>query len=162
MDYHLKPLSKTCAETGDELMPGSLCYSALVEQDGRYVRVDYSEEGWPGPVENSIGFWKHRIPDVVSDKPKPPDADDLLTYFEQLTEDANPARDKLRYVLGLLLLQKRRLKMDGTRRDGDTEFLQLIGSHGEGPYEVQDFDLSDDELQTLQQSVSALLTGGVD
>lgn len=162
MDYHLKPLSKTCAATGAELTPGSVCYSTMVEQDGRFVRVDYSEDGWRGVDDGVIGFWKHRIPEVISDRPKPPDADDLLTYFEQLTEDANPARDKLRYVLGLLLMQKRRLKLDGTRTEGDTEFLQLVGSHGEGPYEVQDFDLTDDERQSLQQSVSALLTGGVE
>ena len=130
MDYHVKPVGKTCAATGEDLSPGSNCISALVEDDGRFVRLDFLENSWPGPVDGLVGFWKHRIPEVVSDKPKPPDVDDLLTYFEQLTEDANPAREKLRYVLGLLLLQKRRLKVDGTRRDGDVDFLQLLGSHG--------------------------------
>jgi hypothetical protein len=157
MDYQLKPIGKTCAATGEELSPGTECYSVLLEENGRNTRQDFSAAGWSGPPENAVGYWRTSVPEPNDVKPKPLDSESLLQSFEQLSEDANPAQEKLRFVTALLLVQKRRLKLDGSRRDGDIEFLQLVGSHGEGPYEVREFDLSADERQELQQAVDAFL-----
>lgn len=157
MDYQLKRAAKTCAATGEAIAPGATCYSALVEEDGRFVRVDYAEQNWNGPPENAVGFWRTVVPDEAPSKPKPLDSDTLLEYFEQLCEEANPAREKLQYVMALLLLQKRRLNIDRRRCDGEMEFLQLIGSRGEGPYEVREHPLSDEERETLQSEVDAFL-----
>jgi hypothetical protein len=158
MDYHLKPIGKTCAATGAELVPGSTCYSVLVEKDGEFVRVDYSPAGWSGPQEGVVGYWKCVVPHPVQNTAKPLDADALMRYFEQLGEDPNPAQEKFRYVLALLLLQKRRLKVDGSRQDGDIEYLQLSGCRGEGTFEVRDPQLADDEIQQIQQGLNAHLT----
>jgi hypothetical protein len=158
MDYHLKPIGKTCAATGAELVPGSTCYSVLVEQDGEFVRVDYSPAGWSGPPEGIVGYWQCVVPHPVQNAAKPLDADALMRYFEQLGEDPNPAQEKFRYVLALLLLQKRRLKVDGSRQDGDVEYLQLTGCRGEGTFEVRDPQLADDEIQQIQQGLNAHLT----
>jgi hypothetical protein len=158
MDYQLKPIGKTCSASGEELKPGAECYSILVEENGRFTRRDFSTAGWNGPPENVVGYWRTTVPEQNDDKPKPLDADTLLNSFEQLAEDANPAQEKLRFVMALLLVQKRRLKLDGSRRDGEIEFLQLVGSHGEGPYEVREFDLTADERQQLQTAVDAFLS----
>lgn len=154
MDYHLKPIAKTCAATGRELTPGSRCFSALVERDGGPVRFDYTEEGWSGPPEGTIGYWQTRVPSPAETAARPLDPDALMRYFEQLCEDANPAQDKFRYVLALLLLQKRRLKIEGSRQDGETEYLQLGGSRGEGSFEVRDQQLTDEEIAQLQQALN--------
>ncbi len=158
MDYHLKSIGKTCAETGEELSPGSLCYSALVEKGERYERLDFSEAGWSGPPEDAIGYWKTIIPDNQSTKAAPLDADALMNYFEQLCEDANPVQEKFAYVLSLLLLQKRRLKIDGPRVDGDIEYLIFVGARGEGPFEIRDQNLSEEEIIQLQASLNQHLT----
>ena len=81
-----------------------------------------------------------------------------MRYFEQLSEDPNPAHEQMHYVLALLLLQKRRLKIDGQRTDEyGNEFLQVIGSKSEGPYEVVDQDLSEQEIANLQATLNAQL-----
>ena len=108
MDYHLKPIAKTCTATGREFMSGVQCHSALVELNGKLVRFDYSEEGWAGPPDGTIGFWKSVVPEPTETQAKPLDADALMRYFEQLCEDANPAQDKFRYVVALLLLLQTR------------------------------------------------------
>ena len=132
MDYHVKPVGKTCAATGKDLVPGSQCRSVLVEEGGAVTRFDYAEEAWPGTPENAVAIWRFQVPDAEADgKRKPLDGDTLLACFEQMSDDANPANDKLRFVLALLLVQKRRLRMDGGRRDGDITYLQLIGNRGE-------------------------------
>lgn len=159
MDYQLKPVGKTCSVTGKPLEPGSLCHSVLLEQDGEPVRLDYSAEGWNGPPEGAVGYWKCLVPVPTPTHAAALDADQLMRYFEQLSEDAQPAQEKFRYVLALLLLQKRRLRIEGSRRDGEIEYLQVAGTHGEGQFEVRDHQLASEEIQQLQQNLDAHLSG---
>ena len=158
MDYRFKPLSKTCAGTGEPLVPGSVCYSALVEINGSLERVDYSEEGWDGLPEGGVGYWKSKVPEVEKKQVATTDPEALMGYFEQIIEESNPQQEKISYVLSLYLLQRRRLKLDGsTQRDG-VEYLQLSGSRGEGPYEVRDQQLPKDEISALQVVLNQQLT----
>ena len=156
MDYQLKPIGKTCAGTGVELVPGETCYSAAVEQDGKLIRLDYRQEAWQGPPEGTLGYWKCVVPDAAA-QVKPLDPDALLRYFEQLCEETNPAQQKLAWILSLLLVQKRRLQIDGSRSDGDIEYIRLTGSKGEGPYEVREQELADEEVETLQRELNTHL-----
>ena len=150
MEYRVKPISKTCAVTGEPLTPGAIVHSVLVEHEGETVRLDFSQVGWNGPPSGTIAQWRATVPPPADDKPKPLDADSLLDHFQQMLEDANPAQEQLCYVMALLLLQKRRLSLDGSRIDGDIAYLQLSGSRGEGPYEVRDQQLAADEVASLQ------------
>ena len=157
MNYHLKPVGKTCAATGKELAPGKKCHSALVERQGQLIRIDFSQEGWAGPPEGTVGHWHFTVPHVVESKTRPADANYLMRYFEQLSEDLNPAQEKFRYILSLLLLQKKKLKIQNTRLDGEIEYLELIGIHGEGPFEVKQQNLSNAEIEQLQQDLNSHL-----
>ncbi len=157
MDYQFKPLGTKCAATGADLAPGEVCYSVLVERDGELMRLDYSEAGWTAPPPGTVGVWKCLVPQPVSVRREPLDHTALMNCFEQLVEDASPARERLRYVLALLLLQKRRLRLEGSRTDGADEYLQLAGSQGEGAYEVRDMQLSEQEMHDVQQELNAYL-----
>jgi hypothetical protein len=150
MDYNIKPLGRTCSQTGDQLAPGSSCYSVLVLEQGNVVRLDFSEEGWSGPPENAIAHWRAFTPDAVETKTNPLDPDSLFEYFERLSEEPNDLQEKMRYVLALLLVRKRRLQIEGTRTDGEESFLMFAGVRGEGSYEVRDPELSDSEIEELQ------------
>ena len=157
MDYHIKPVGKTCTATGRDLVPGSICYSSLIERNGQLQRLDFSEEAWPGPREEEIGHWRSIVPHPNDTKAKPLDADALMRHFEQMSENSIPGQEKFLYVVALLLLQKRRLKLVDSIRDGDIEFLTLTGMHGEGPYQVQDQQLSNDEIEHLQRALNTHL-----
>jgi hypothetical protein len=65
----------------------------------------------------------------------------------------------MRYVTALLLLRKRRLRLEGSRRDEDTEeeYLQFSGSKGEGPYEVRDQRMSEEQIAQLQAALETEL-----
>ena len=43
MDFSIRPISKVCAATGETLEPGSNCWSVLVEENGRTVRIGHGE-----------------------------------------------------------------------------------------------------------------------
>ena len=158
MDYHLKPVGKMCASTEEPLVPGELIHSVLVEQDGETVRLDFSEDGWVGPPEGTVGHWRCVVPQPESNKPKPLDPDSLLEHFERMVEDANQSQQQLVYVIALLLMQKRRLQLEGTRYDGDIAYLQFIGHRGEGPFDVRDQQLTGDEIASLQASLDTHLS----
>jgi len=154
MDYQVKPVGKYCVSTGEPFSPGDLCHSVLIEEEGEIVRHDYSAEAWPGqPPEECLAHWQTVIPQPeTEDQPKPLDTESLFEFFEQMIEDANPAQEKIKYVVSLLLMQKKRLKLD---RSADAEMnLRLIGSQGEGPYLIRDQKLSESEIQQLQQELT--------
>ncbi len=130
----------------------------MIEQEGKLVRLDFSEAGWSESPPNAIGYWKTTVPVPDNNKPTILDADAMMRYFEQLSEAPNHAQDKFRFVLGLLLLQKKRLRLEGSRREEDLEFLRLSGTRGEGDFEVRDYQLADEEIQELQSNLTGQLT----
>jgi hypothetical protein len=158
VDYVIRPLGKTCAATGRVFAPGERVVSVVVERNGIHERLDFAERDWKGPPPQSVGLWRCQAPEAAA-RPAALDPEAMLAYFEQLAEDANPGHDRLRYVLALYLLQKRRLRLDGARVDDDGEFLQLSGSKGEGPYEIRDQQLADDEIRTLQSELAQAMVG---
>lgn len=158
MDFRVSPIGRTCSATGRALRPGEAVHSILIERDGEIVRCDYSNDGWEGPPAEAIGYWRTVVPLPVDDKPKPLNTDALLEYFQQLVEDANPAQEQMAYVLSLLLLQKRRLSLDGVRVDGDVSYLLLSGTRGEGPFEVRDQQLTATEITSLQAQLTRQLS----
>ena len=158
MDYRFRPLSKTCAATGQPLAPGSVCYSVLVERDGVYERLDYSADAWTGVPVEAIGFWQCVVPHPEAKDVHTVDPEALLQYFEQLVEESNPAQAKLLYVLALYLLQRRRLRLDGSHVVDDVEYLEVSGTRGEGPYDIPDQQLSRDEISELQAALNQQLT----
>ena len=161
MDYSIKPIGRACAATGAELTPGTLCRSALVERDGRLERFDYLAGAWNEAPAGTIGHWRSAVPAESKSRPRRLDADELLQEFERLEETGHAQVRRLRYVLALLLLQKRRLEIDGTRADGEIEYLVLIGSKGEGPFEVRDEQLDPEEIAGVQQELLAAMEGGM-
>lgn len=151
-DYNVKPVGRTCASTGEELVPGSSCHSVLVEKNGELLRLDYSEAGWLPPA-GMIAHWRCEVPELTTSAKKSLDVEDLMRQFEQLSEEASPAHDKFRYVLALLLLQRRRLRLEGTKIIDDQDFLEVTGTRGEGTFLVPDQQLQDTEVQELQNTI---------
>ncbi len=157
MEYQFRTFGKTCTATGREFRPGERIRCVLVERNGELIRLDYSEDGWKGQPAGTVGEWVAQIP-AGPPQPKAIDTESLMQYFEQLCEDPNPAHDQFRYVLALLLLKKRRLRLEGSRTDDDGEdFLQIIGSKNEGPFEIRDQELSEEEITQLQNTLSQQL-----
>ncbi len=152
-DYNVKSVSRTCSGTGEELVPGSLCHSVLLERAGELLRLDYSEAGWAPPPAGLVAHWRCEVPEATTSAKKSLDVEDLMRQFEQLNEEASPSQDKFRYVLALLLLQRRRLRLDGTKTVDDQEFLEVTGTRGEGTFLVPDQLLDDTEVQELQNAV---------
>ncbi len=124
-DYHIQPNSRRCVATGRDLRPGEKYYSVLIEDGERFVRQDFSTDGWTGPPEAAFSFWMGRVPDS-NEKAKPRFDDDLLLdCFQRLEGQADPSRINFRYVLALLLMRRRKLKFEESREQDGVEQLCL-------------------------------------
>src|SRR5436305_14138401 len=115
IDYEIQRCSRRCAATERELKDGETCFSALVPEGAAVVRRDYSMEAWQGPPENAIGWWKTTIVDPQAGRPHWAPNDVMLNYFERLLE--NPTAEDARYVLALLLVRRRVLRVEGHEKD---------------------------------------------
>lgn len=140
------------------MTPGTLCRSALVERDGRLERLDFALSSWSEPPADAIGHWRSRVPAAATPQVRRLDADTLLQEFERLEDAGHEQVRRLRYVLALLLLQKNRLELEDCRADDDVNYLVLIGTKGEGPFEVRDEQLDADEIAAVQRELLAQLS----
>jgi len=158
MEYDIQRCSRRCAATGRELAPGEPYYSVLVEQGGTLQRVDYSVEAWTGPPETAIGCWRGCLPASDRDRPQPPPNERLLQIFEELQDE--PRRADFRYLLALLLVRRRLLRLEEQRRDTEgREILVLYCPRRDATYHVPTVSLEPSRAEVLQAELGRLLAG---
>jgi hypothetical protein len=159
LDYEIQRCSRRCAATDRELKNGELCYSLLVPEGGQVVRRDYSAEGWPGAPEGALGWWKSTVVDPNAGRPHWAPSDVMLHYFERLADD--PAAEDARYVLALLLVRRRVLRVEGTEQDAlGRETLVLHSIRSEGQYRVAELVPTPERAAAIQQQLAELLQTG--
>jgi hypothetical protein len=152
-DYQIQNSTRRCAITGRELKPGERYYSVLLDEGGNFTRKDYSLEAWQGPPAGAFSFWQGRL--TTARIPRKPAIDDemLVDCFHRLEGDLEPNRVSFRFVLALLLLRRRRFKLEETRQEGATEVLVLRCLRSGVRSQVVDPGMSDEELESVQDDV---------
>lgn len=157
MDYDIHRASRHCAATGRELAEGETFYSLLVPDKQGWQRLDYSVEGWPGPpAEGALGWWKARMPSRESKRARMAPNDVLLEYFQELLQQPDEA--DAQYVLALLLVRRRVLRLEDTEQDATgTNFLVLYSPRDESNYRVTERTLDDARTAEIQTRLSQLL-----
>jgi len=157
VDYQIQTSSRQCCVTGRTLEPGEVCYSALVPEGGQLVRRDDSRDAWQGPPAGAVGYWQGKVPARETDRKPVIDDDVLMECFLRLEGQQEPDRVSFRYVVGLLLMRRKRLKFDDVHvRDG-REVLCLKCNQTRQVHEVVNPALSDDEIQAVQEEVFKVL-----
>jgi hypothetical protein len=156
LDYEIQRCSRRCAETGRDLKDGETCYSVLVPEGAEVVRRDYAPEAWQGPPGGAIGWWQTTVIDPQAGRPHWAPNDVMLNYFERLLED--PAAEDARYVLALLLVRRRVLRVEGHEKDAaGRETLVLHCHRNDAQYRVAEILPSADRAAAIQQRLAELL-----
>jgi hypothetical protein len=156
MEFDVQRCSRRCAETDREFRPGESFFSVLIPEGADVVRRDLSAEAWQGAPEDAIGWWKCRAPEPHAKKAQLAPNDVLLEYFQQLEGQSD--RQDVRYVLALLMIRRRILRMEDTERDeSGTEFLILFCSRNDTEYRVPSMQLTSSRVQAIQDELVGLL-----
>ena len=158
MEYDVQRCNRTCAKTGHELVPGQTIYSALVAEGAELVRYDYSVEGWEGPPEGALACWRSRIAMAESKKSWAPN-DVMLDLLEQLEDQ--PDKQDMRYVLALLLVRRRVVRLEETVENESTVQSQLLFCpRRDRQYTVRVMMPEDSRAQEIQDELTRLLSVG--
>jgi hypothetical protein len=170
LDFEVQRCTRCCAATERPLEPGDECYSVLEIAGAEVVRKDFCAEAWKGAPETALGWWKSRVPEPTVKKIKLAPNDVLLELFDQL-HDKSEQHD-LRYVLGLLLVRRRVLRVDVTDTSAHNEHVTGLNHTAEtmtlycpkrdSTHEVTVAMPNGERINEIQQQLSELLVSGAE
>ncbi|MAC18351.1 MAG: hypothetical protein CMJ23_01505 [Phycisphaerae bacterium] len=168
-----------CAATDRELVPGEPCFTALVRPivdpeapagrgDRPMVdRLDYDPEAWEGVrssgalEERLLCWWRTEVPEAGGRRNLFVDDETLVDLFARLEEESDPGRQAFRFVLGLILLRRRRLRMIGRDREGDDDIWRFkrVGGGEDAPiWSVTDPRLAEEDAEAIADQLSTILS----
>jgi hypothetical protein len=165
LDFEIQRSTRRCAATDRALEPGEICYSVLEVQGAEIVRKDYGASAWSEPPGEAFGWWKSRVPEPHAKKIKLAPNEVLLKLFDQLAE--RPESEDMRYVLALLLVRRRVLRLEGPALPAakpssaaDVQTMAVFCPAREASYDVTVVMPSDERIEAIQQQLSELLVSG--
>lgn len=157
MDYEIARAARQCASTGREFAEGEEFYSVVESIGGELRRRDLSLAAWDGPPAAALAWWKSRVPKREENKNRPAPSELLLELFHQL--GSRPEQAELRYVLTLLMIRRRILRLEDSAHDAhDIETLTVYCPRDEASYQVAVVDVTAEQVEKIQDDLSRLLT----
>jgi hypothetical protein len=159
IDYEIQRCTRHCAVTGRELQPGETFYSTLTPEGANVVRHDYGAESWSGPPAGVMGWWKSHMPARDARRLHWAPNDVMLELLEGL--ELQPDKQDMRYVLSLLLVRRRVLRLEHTEQDPQLgEVSVLYCPRRETTYRVTTHIPDDRRAAEIQEELARLLFAG--
>lgn len=157
--WEVESATGQCSSSGKALAEGDEFYAVLFEEGEGFRRVDYSLDAWAGSPQGAYCFFKTRV--AVKEKKKRllADKEILVNFFLRLAAETELVRVQFRFVLALILMRKRLLKYDGTRKEGDVETWRMILVSDKSEHDVVNPHLTDDQVDGVSEQLTAILHG---
>lgn len=157
-EWKIEKRKGSCDACAKAIAPEEDYVAALLDRGTEFGRRDFCSACWPAqPAASFYSYWKARVP--PPEAPKRADLQAAAETFEKLVAEASadPARQRLAFLLSLILLQRRRLKLlETVTRDG-REILRFERAGEGGAVEVPNPGIPDAELDSLKAEMDALL-----
>lgn len=160
-----------CAQTQRRLEAGEIYVATLADdpESDEMVRVDFALDAWESgarPRRKPIAVWRSVEADAKPQQSLLPATDELFAMFEGMDSQAEGRAAVFRYLLALLLMRKRVLRL-ADQRVGDTgrPVLQLAkrgAPKGATPemFDVTDPGMDEDSVAAGIEELSVVLCGG--
>lgn len=148
-----------CVVSGRDIAPAEKFMTGLREVPEGYERVDVSAECWEAFDKSGlVAFWQATMPQPSAKKKLFVDDTVLCDLFERLADVEEPAKRNFRFVLGLILMRKRLVIYDSTRRGDDGQEWWIVKLKGrEGTLEMFNPHLDESQLAEVSQQLSTVL-----
>ena len=151
-----KPLEQ-CSGTGNRIEAGQEYFAALVETDEGLQRRDFCADYWLQDKPDVFCYWKTRLPDAGQKKHLFVDDQMLMAFFDRLTEETEREKINFRFVLALILMRKRRLKYDCSKRQDGQDVWVLKVTGEQRLVEIIDPGLDAEQISQLSSQLSQIL-----
>ncbi len=162
MEWELQSWQSSCAECGREFADREEYYSALYSHDEGFERKDCCISCWGQGQRDAFSFWRAR----TKKAPEPPrrfvNDDVLIEFFDRLAGATDARRQRLAFIMAVLLLRKRLLRETGRRRN-DNKVLWILHCRSlDKEYEIADQGLAAGETAELMQEIGQVLNLSLD
>jgi hypothetical protein len=131
-----------------------------------FSRQDFCDSCWDAERAGEyFSCWRASVPDRdQEDRPlaKRIDAQTIYDMFRRLEGHAEPAQQKFRFILALMLMRKKRLKFTGVVDSPHGEHLVLEDRDEGVTHKVLDPGLAEEEIDSLRGQIDRLLGAGED
>lgn len=174
LSFEIARPTGTCAATGETIGPGQKYMATLCEREGEdgLERLDFDQREWkrgarPKAPLRLFGSWAATMPEPNSKKKTFIDDEALIELLDQLEGVEEPKRIAFRYVLALLLIRKKLLKYEETRKDhmGGRPVMVVkrttsVRSATYGEWEVVDPGMDENAVADAIEQLKAVMAGG--
>jgi hypothetical protein len=160
-----------CHVTGHAIAPGEAYFAALRETPEGFERLEFAAAAWaqwPAPEKAGLlAFWRATMPAADESRDKRRilvDDEVLLELFRRLAEVTEPEKLAFRFMLGLILMRKKKLVFEGSLRDSlgrELWRVRLRKEDGTG-FEMIDPKLSEAQLEEVGRQIEQILFGGIE
>ncbi|TWT73625.1 hypothetical protein Pla123a_39630 [Posidoniimonas polymericola] len=162
--------ARRCVKSDLPLKAADHYFSLVREVRGVLQREDYAAEHWPGPPadddQDVVAWWESRPTGEAGAGRAMAPNDVLLKLFDQWADD--PAHAEARYVLTLLLVRRRVMRIEADERHGlfggpQTEAptpapgLRVYCTRRDETYDVPEATPNAQRAAAIQQQLSSLL-----
>ncbi len=151
-----------CAATGTQFTPGEAYIACLVESAaGELGRVDVSRESWDSgyrPEGRLFGHWKTSYRAHAPARKALLSDDELTDLFEGLGDPTEAKQRSFRFVLALLLVRRRIMKVIGSR-DRALVLVPRRAASAPVEYVVPDPGMDDRAVADAIEQLSEVLAG---
>lgn len=170
---------RVCAVSGRAFAEGEQYFSAIKETNDGFARSDYAPEVWETLDKTGfVSFWRGKIPTENERKKNRLiiDTEAFYQFFLGLLpageggsawaaaaegENAVPenasGREIFRYLLALILVRKRVLRLDEIEKSPEGEALILFDTRAKTEYRIPVHPGSEAELAAAQEELNKLL-----
>ncbi len=151
-NFDFKRSNRKCSVTGRAFDVGEEFNSLLVSENDDLVRRDIGNEHWNGPPDNCVGWWKSRVPDLQQGRVYWAPREVLLAYFQHLIDQSDGSEEA--YVMAILLLQKKYLRITDTIQRQDREFMLLSNLATKEQFEVAVRTIASPRVAEIQHELA--------
>jgi hypothetical protein len=150
-EWKIQKRGRACSQCARKFASEEEHYSGIVEVEARFERRDLCLPCW-GQKPELFSFWKTRMPKIEQRRLE--DIQAMVEFFKKLVEKPSeePSRQKVTYLMSLLLARKRRVKLAGSK-DGK---LRVEKTWDGETIEIADPPITDAELADLRTQMEAI------
>ena len=133
--------------------------AALVETPEGFARADCSLECWEKfDRKDVVAFWQTTMPKVEAKKQLFVDDQVLCELFVKLGDVTEPAKLNFRFVLGLILMRKRLVIYESTRREEGKEVWAVRLRGSDEPLSMVNPHRGEEQVREVSNQLSEILS----
>src|SRR5687768_12097795 len=147
-----------CGVCQKVIEPEQKLMAALLDLPTGFQRIDCCMECWPNyERKDVVAFWQTVMPRPEQKKKLFVDDTVLCELFEHLADVREPAKQNFRFVLGLILMRKRLVIYENTKRDGENEIWVVRMKGRQDHLDLLNPRLDEEQVKDVSQQLNDIL-----